>query len=75
MNWLLDTNVVSELTRENPSAVVLAWLKERRGQCYLSTITLAELRYGVERLGNSRRKKELDQEFQFLMEDYQGRFF
>ena len=75
MNWLLDTNVVSELTRENPSAAVLAWLNERRGQCYLSTITLAELRYGVERLANSRRKKELDREFQFLMEDYQGRFF
>jgi len=74
MNWLLDTNVVSELTRENPSAAVLAWLNERRGQCYLSTITLAELRYGVERLANSRRKKELDREFQFLMEDYQGRF-
>jgi hypothetical protein len=42
MNWLLDTNVVFELTRENPAAAVLAWLKERRGQCFLSTITLAE---------------------------------
>jgi predicted nucleic acid-binding protein len=75
MNWLLDTNVVSELTRETPSAAVLAWLQARRGGCYLSTITLAELRYGVERLTDSRRKRELHQEFQFLLEDYQGRFF
>ena len=75
MKWLLDTNVVSELTRENPSPAVLVWLNERRGKCYLSAITLAEVRYGVERLANGRRKRELAEAFQFLLEDYQGRFF
>lgn len=75
MNWLLDTNVVSELTRETPSESVLAWLQKRRGYCYLSTITVAELCYGVERLANGRRRKELEQAFRFLLEDYQGRFF
>jgi predicted nucleic acid-binding protein len=75
MNWLLDTNVVSELTRESPSAAVLTWLKEHSGHCYLSTITLSELRYGVERLANGRRKREFEQAFHFLLEDYQGRFF
>ncbi len=75
MNWLLDTNVVSEIMRETPAPAVLSWLGERRGECYLSTITLAELRYGVDRLPQGRHKKELDREFHFLQEDYQGRFF
>ena len=75
MNCLLDTNVVSELTRETPSVAVLTWLQARRGQCYLSTITVAELRYGVERLANGRCKREFDQAFRFLLEDYQGRFY
>ena len=75
MNWLLDTNIVSELTKKNPDAALLAWLKEHRGQSYLSTITLSELRYGVERLADGRRKAELEREFSFLLEDYQGRFF
>jgi len=75
MNWLLDTNVVSELTKEKPDATLLAWLKERRGKCFLSTITLSELRYGIERLADGRRKAELEREFAFLLEDYQGRFF
>jgi hypothetical protein len=75
MNWLLDTNIISELTKKKPDAALLAWLKEHRGQCFLSTITLSELRYGIERLADSRRKAELEREFSFLLEDYQGRFF
>ena len=75
MNWLLDTNVVSELTRDIPSPSVLAWLQNHHGHCFLSTITVAELSYGVERLTTSRRKKELEQALHFLLEDYQGRFF
>jgi len=75
MNWLLDTNIISELNKGNPSAALLAWLEAHRGECFLSTITLSELRYGIERLPGGKRKSELEREFNFLLEDYQGRFY
>lgn len=56
---LLDTNVVSEAMRAAPSPVVLNWLSERQHELYSSTITLAEVLYGVELLPNSKRRSEL----------------
>ncbi|MHB1572228.1 MAG: PIN domain-containing protein [Solirubrobacteraceae bacterium] len=54
---VLDTNVVSELMRPAPDARVIAWL---RGQAddslYTTAITLAEIRYGIERLQDGQRK-------------------
>lgn len=73
--FLLDTNTVSELTKPSPDAKCLAWLQQHAAQCAISTVTLAELRYGVERLTEGRRKAELARDYDFLLEDYQGRFF
>jgi predicted nucleic acid-binding protein len=73
--WLLDTNIVSELSKEQPDAACLDWLRLRRGQCFISTITVAEISFGIERLADGRRKTELARAFAFLLEDYEGRFF
>jgi predicted nucleic acid-binding protein len=73
--WLLDTNIVSELVKEKPDMACLDWLRSKRGQCYISAITAAELSFGIERLAEGRRKTELAREFAFLQEDYAGRFF
>lgn len=50
--YLLDTNIVSELSPENraPDADLVAWLRRNGGQCYLSAVTLTEISYGVVRL-------------------------
>jgi predicted nucleic acid-binding protein len=72
--WLLDTNIVSETSKPAPDANCIAWLKARRGQCLLSAITVAELRYGIERMRDGKRKSAAETEFQFLCEDYAGRF-
>ena len=50
MNYLLDTNVVSELTKPAPDPKCLAWLQARAAACAIFTVTLAELRYGLDRL-------------------------
>ena len=50
MTWLLDTNIVSELTQPQPDANCVAWLEARAEDCVISTITLSELRYGIQRL-------------------------
>jgi predicted nucleic acid-binding protein len=54
---VLDTNVVSELMRPAPDAGVLAWIRAQdAGDLYTTSVTLAEVRYGIERLPDGRRK-------------------
>jgi predicted nucleic acid-binding protein len=57
---LLDTNVVSELMRPEPAAQVASWVRSRdRRELFTSSITLAEIRYGLARLPDGRRKQVL----------------
>jgi toxin FitB len=74
VTYLLDTSVVAETSKPVPDAKCVAWLQARRGQCVLSAITLAEIRYGIERLPDGKRKAAAEAEFQFLAEDYAGQF-
>ena len=47
--WLLDTNVVSELRRPRPDQKVLAFLESQQIETlYISTVSLAEIRFGIE---------------------------
>src|SRR2546421_11897808 len=58
VNFLLDTNVVSEWTKPRPNGGVISWLEEaHEDRVFLSVATLAELRYGVERLAPGGAKK------------------
>lgn len=57
---VVDTNVTSELMRPSPSPVVTAWVRARgAAEMFTTSITLAEVRYGIERLPNGRRKDVL----------------
>jgi toxin FitB len=59
---ILDTNVVSELMRPAPLPAVLAWLQEHAGHGVCTTaVTVAEIRYGIARLPEGRRRDELHQ--------------
>lgn len=54
---VVDTNVASELMRPTPTRSVVDWVRSRRGrELYTTAITLAEIRYGIERLPDSHRK-------------------
>lgn len=51
MNFLLDTNVLSELRRHAPDPGVTAWFDSvDSGQLYLSVLTIGEIRQGICRL-------------------------
>lgn len=39
MSWLVDTNVISELSRKSPHAAVLRWLVEHQDGLFLSVLT------------------------------------
>jgi predicted nucleic acid-binding protein len=59
---VLDTNVVSELMRGTPEPSVITWLgQQRSAELFTTAVTLAEVRYGIARLPDGRRKNDLAQ--------------
>jgi predicted nucleic acid-binding protein len=58
--WLLDTNVLSELRRPRPDSKVLAFIAAQPLELlYVSSVTLAEIRFGIELLPDPARRSEL----------------
>jgi predicted nucleic acid-binding protein len=61
VSFLLDTNVVSEWVKQKPDPGVITWLAEvDEDRVFLSVVSLAELRHGVERLADGNRRRRLD---------------
>ena len=59
--WLLDTNVVSELRKTRPASSVKAWSNAQTpDSLFLSTVTLAEIRYGIECQPDATFREELE---------------
>lgn len=70
---VLDTNVVSELMRKEPESAVVSWVDEfPSAEVLVTAVTAAELVYGVARLPDGRRKRELSATVVGLLtEDFQ----
>ena len=59
--WLLDTNVISELRRPRPNARVRAFVASQALEdLFVSTVTFAEIRYGIEVVVDPIRRAELN---------------
>jgi len=72
LSYLLDTDVVSEWTKPQPNGSVIAWLDEvQENETFLSVVSMAETRYGIERLPLGARRERLDK---WLDEDLYQRF-
>ncbi|MGA9672042.1 MAG: type II toxin-antitoxin system VapC family toxin [Terracidiphilus sp.] len=62
MAWLLDTNVLSELRRPRPDQKVVAFVIGcTLEQLHISVVTLAEIRFGIELVGDPNRRAELNE--------------
>jgi predicted nucleic acid-binding protein len=58
--WLLDTNVISELRRPRPHAQVVAFVGAQPLETlYISSVSLAEIRFGIELVPDANRRAEL----------------
>jgi predicted nucleic acid-binding protein len=58
--WLLDTNVLSEMRRPRPHRRVVAFVAEQPlDLLYVSTVTLAEIRLGIEVVDDANHRNEL----------------
>jgi predicted nucleic acid-binding protein len=59
--WLLDTTILSELRRPKPEAKVVRFIESQPlDLLFVSTVTLAEIRFGIERVADPARRAELN---------------
>ena len=71
---VLDTNVVSEAMKPEPDPAVRAWLNEQTAETlYLTSVTLAELLFGIAALPNGKRKDLLSEALDGLMQLFRQR--
>ena len=62
MSFLLDTNVLSEWTKPRRNDGVMEWVAQAdESPLFLSFVTIAELRCGIERLPEGKRRRDLDE--------------
>ncbi|MBJ7415280.1 MAG: type II toxin-antitoxin system VapC family toxin [Niveispirillum sp.] len=58
--WLLDTNILAELRRPRPEPRVLSFIAEQPLETlHISTVTLAEIRFGIEKLDDPVKRSSL----------------
>jgi toxin FitB len=72
---VLDTNVLSELMKSDGSLIVYAWVsKQAQASLFTTTITEAEILYGVAILPEGKRRNALaEAAHQMFAEDFEGR--
>ena len=72
---ILDTNVLSELMRLRPDCIVFDWVaRQPFASLYVTTITQAEILYGLARMPASKRRDELNAQYRAtILEDFMGR--
>ena len=74
MIYLLDTCVLSEATLPRKSETVMAWLSAQElERQYVSAVTIGELHYGVERLPDGHKQRNLRRWIRTIEDDYAGR--
>jgi len=73
LKYLADTNAVSDYFRAgNP---VRDWFAKHPGEIGISTLTLAEMRRGIELKGDTKARLALERLFKFVLEDYREAIF
>jgi predicted nucleic acid-binding protein len=60
-SWLLDTNILSELRRPKPESKVVDFVTSKPlDLLFVSTVTFAEIRFGIERIADAGRRAKLN---------------
>src|SRR2546423_423044 len=73
LKYLADTNVISDSLRGE--IAVLDWLNAHHDEVAISTLTLAEMRRGIELKDLGKARRELERHFRFVLEDFRGAIF
>jgi toxin FitB len=71
---ILDTNVVSAVMRVQPDDVVLKWLdRQARDSVWTTSVSVLEIRFGLEILAKGRRRSDLQKAFDRVIGEFLGR--
>jgi predicted nucleic acid-binding protein len=72
---VLDTNIISEVMRPQPSRAVLAWLNQQHSpHLFISSVSIAEIGYGLRVLADGQRRRILQNRFeQFIAQGFEYR--
>lgn len=73
--WLLDTNILSELRRPRPEPKVVRFVAEQPlDLLYVSVVTFAEIRFGIELVSDAGRRAELNEWLEYKLRPmFEGR--
>ncbi len=64
MRYLLDTNILSNFTKPQPSESLIEWMAEQSDEdLFIASLTLAEIRRGILEKPAGRRREQLDEWF------------
>ncbi len=64
MTFLVDANVLSEVTKPEPRAAVVAWLRRHEPELAVNGVVLGEIRFGILLLPRGKRRDRLQQWFE-----------
>lgn len=71
MNYLIDTNIISETITTNPNLAVVEFLEKIPNEkIYLSVLSVGEIRKGIEKLPTGKKKLVLEEWFQHALPDW-----
>jgi predicted nucleic acid-binding protein len=75
VSYLVDTNIYSEPVKPKPKPEpkVVEWLRKHERELYISTVTIGEIRRGIERLPEGKRKAQLRLWLQSICDCMKGR--
>ena len=74
MNWMLDTDVLSQPAKKNGDPRVIAWLRGEKDRCHTSAVVIAQLAYWV-RTKDGKQRIELQSWLTRLIAAMQGRIY
>ena len=74
MNWLLDTDVISQPAKRNGNARIVAWIEQEKNRCYTSAVVIAQLAYWV-RSKEGRQRQVLQSWLARLIDAMHGRIY
>jgi hypothetical protein len=74
VNWLVDTDVISQPAKRHGDRKVIQWIEQEEPQIYTSALVIAQLAYWV-RTKEGKQRDELQQWLRNLVDSLEGRIF
>ena len=75
MEYVLDTNVISEIAKPQPDHNVLCWIQDHNESVYLNSVSLEELYYGIFIMPEGKKKEALRAVFDAIVHECNDRTF